>query len=132
MNENILCQNYKIIKDELRFERYLKYLDADLRIPMAKYRTGSHHLPISIRRYNPIDERNLCPLCALDCGDEYHYILICPLLENYRKIYIPQQYYNRPNIMKFKALFSYTNQNQLVRLAKFIKLILYIFRPDMK
>ena len=99
---------------------------------MTKFRTGSHHLPISNQRYNAIDERNLCPLCALDTGDDFHYILICPSLETQRKIYIPSYYYNQPNISKFKSLFSKVNKSQLIKLAKFIKLILYIFRPDVR
>ena len=131
IDTNTLCQNYKIFKDELKFEPYLA-LPNDLRIPVTRYRTGSHHLPISNQRYNPIDERNLCPLCSLDTGDEYHYILICPSLENDRKIYIPSKYYNNPNVLKFKALLSTANKTQLTKLAKFIKIILYIFRPDVR
>ena len=117
MNGNILCQNYRLLKEELKFEHYITVLDSDLRIAMTKFRTGSHQLPISIKRYNPIDDRNVCPLCALETGDEYHYVLVCPSFEYYRKLYIPAYYSTRPNTIKFKELFSLNDKMHLSKLA---------------
>ena len=75
-NENSLCINYRMFKNDFGPEPYLNILDNDLRIIFSKYRCGSHNLPISIRRYEKSDERNNCPLCYNDVGDEYHYIMI--------------------------------------------------------
>ena len=129
INENSLCINYKLFKTKFEFEEYL-LLEDQFRIPLSKFRCGSHHLPISNRRYDPIDERNLCPLCHLDTGDEYHYLLVCPGFEAQRKEFIPSYFYIRPNVVKFGKLFSLTSKIKLRKLSKFIKFILYIFRPD--
>ena len=51
-------------------------------------------------------------------------------LDHMRKKYISRHYYERPNAIKFKNLLSITERTHLIPLAKFIKAILYIFRPD--
>ena len=71
--DNTLCSNYKALKFNFGFEKYLITLDEDLRVPLTKYRCGSHHLPISEGRYNGIGDHHICPLCFEDIGDEFHY-----------------------------------------------------------
>ena len=126
---NSLCTNYRLLKTNFCFEEYL-YLEDQIRIPITKYRCGSHRLPISNRRFDPLDERNNCPLCQMDIGDEFHYIMMCPALETQRKTYISPYYYERPNVIKFKKLFDEKSRIKLRKLSKFIQNILYIFRPD--
>ena len=129
MRTNKLCTNYVLIKENFGQEPYLNILNKDLRIILSKYRSGSHLLPISDQRYNPIDDRNNCPLCRSDCGDEYHYIMNCPAFDHIRTNYIDQNYISRPNVLKFKSLFSSTNISTLTKLSKFIKIIMFTFRP---
>ena len=66
ISENPLCINYNMFKTDFEFEFYLQKLPKNLRIPLAKYRCGSHNLPISVNRFDPIDDHNMCPLghCA--------------------------------------------------------------------
>ena len=129
INENPLCINFRLIKTKFEFEEYL-LLEDQYRIPLSKFRCGSHNLPISLRRYDPIDERNLCSLCNLDTGDELHYVLKCPGLDIQRKHLIAPYFYNNPNVIKFNKLFSLTSKIKLRKLSRFVKLIMYIFRPD--
>ena len=104
-------------------------MNHNLRINFTRYRSGSHNLPISDQRYNPIGDRNICPLCHSDIGDEYHYIMKCPAFDHIRPNYIDQNYIIRPNTLKFKVLFSSTSIPTLTKLSKFIKIVLYLFRP---
>ena len=129
INENSLCINYKIFKTKFEFEDYL-LLEDQFRIPLTKFRCGSHQLPISNKRFDSIDERNVCPICHLDTGDEFHYILVCPGFEAQRSTYISPCFYNRPNAVKFEKLFALTSKIKLRKLSKFIIFILHCFRPD--
>ena len=129
INENPLCTIYILFKESFGFENYLNIEDK-YRIPLTKYRCGSHSLPISDRRYNAIDERNICPLCNLDTGDEFHYILVCPAFENKRKLYIPSYFFNRPNVIKFRELFALKGKIRQRKLSEFVRIILNVFRID--
>ena len=127
---NRLCLNYKIFKDMFEIENYLKIADEKIRIPLTKYRSGSHFLPISDQRYRMIDERNNCPLCESDeLGDEFHYIMLCPAFDIHRKKYIDSYYTNRPNVLKYKQLFTVVEISKLSKLSKFVREIMFIFRP---
>ena len=125
---NILCTNYRLIKSTFNLEYYLSKLSKDLRITMSRFRTGSHSLPISDKRYDAPDERNVCPLCLLDTGDEYHYVMICIAFDHIRPCYIAPYYFKRPNTLKFSQLFSSRNLSTLTKLSKFVKQIMYVFR----
>ena len=128
MVSNSLCINYKMFKCNLDFEKYLIILDEDLRITLTKFRCGSHNLPISDRRYNGIMDYHICPLCARDVGDEFHYVLVCPAFDFYRSKYIDNPHNYQPNIISFQNLFTSTNKHTLEKLSRFIKVILYVSR----
>ena len=125
---NNLCSNYRILKLNFGQEYYIKALPKELRIIISKFRSGSHNLPISDKRYHPIDERNVCSLCFSDIGDEYHYVLSCSAFDHIRSSYIHPVYTSRPNTLKFHKLFSCTKLSTLIKLAKFIKIIMFVFR----
>ena len=93
IDNNRLCINYRIFKREFSFEKYLSSLDPNLRIYFTKLRLGSHLLPISNARYTEITDRNVCPLCLLDIGDEYQYIMSCPAFDHIRFKYIKRHFY---------------------------------------
>ena len=128
IRSNNLCSNYRIFKLNFGQEFYLKEMPHNIRITLTKFRTGSHNLPISDQRYNAIDERNICPLCYLDVGDEYHYVLNCPAFDHIRSSYIPTRFMLRPNTLKFNQLLSSRNISILTKLSKFLKIIMYTFR----
>ena len=127
---NKLCMNYRLIKENFEVEHYLKIQEFSIRNPLIKYRTGSHALPISDQRYLDIDVRNTCPLCDThDVGDEYHYVMTCPALNELRLKYLPPYYRTRPNTLKYKELFGTKNKRKLINLSKFVREIMFIFRP---
>ena len=52
-------------------------------------------------------------------GDELHYIIKCPTLQQFRKRYFDNNYIRNPNTA-ITELFQSTNVNLLKKLAKFI------------
>ena len=71
------------------------------------------------------DISGLCNLCLP--GDEYHYVLICPVFDHNRKILLKPYFYNRPNITKFNILLISSNKKDMYKLAKFANIILKQF-----
>ena len=129
LENNILCRNYRTYKNNFGFEPYLVILNPDLRSALCRFRCGSHNLPISNRRYEEIDDRNNCPLCSSDVGDEFHYLFACPAFDWLRVKYVKKRYYLRPNTVKYKQLMCTKNKRELVNLSIFVKTILHVFRP---
>ena len=62
-----------------------------------------------------------------DIGDEFHYLLVCPLFQEDRCNLLKPFYYQRPNILKFKSLMTSTNKKVLSNLAKFVNIIMNKF-----
>ena len=54
-------------------------LDDDAKYIIAKFRTRSHHLPVTNNRFQSNNaEDTTCPLCQNgEIGDEFHYIFKC-------------------------------------------------------
>ena len=84
VQSNTLCLNYRIFKDDFKFEEYFYIMDPRNRTIFTKFRCGSHNLPIRYNRFHGTDERNYRPLCQNDIGDEYHYLLVCPAFDHIR------------------------------------------------
>jgi len=106
------------------FERSL-YLDkvenSKFRNILAKLRLSSHVLFIETGRHQniPRNER-ICKFCTLnEIEDEYHFVLICPLYDNFRNTLIPVFYRRRPSMFKFLQLLNETKKSILIRLANF-------------
>ena len=66
------------------------------------------------------------PRSKQDIGDEFHYLLICPFFQTDRYSLIKSYFYCRPNVLKFKALLTSTNEKTLSNLSKFVKIIIKI------
>lgn len=109
-----ILQNGKQVCTSLSLYRQLKtsfirsdYLN-NVEIPkyrnvIAKLRLNSHNLKIESGRHRSI-ERNLrlCTLCNTnDLEDEYHFVLVCPFYNDYRKVYIQRYFRIRPSMYKF-------------------------------
>ena len=128
LDNNRFCTNYKIVKDRFIVEPYLLKLDFIDRINLSRFRCGSHRLPISINKYSDQPVLRLCNLCNLgQQGDEFHYTLVCPRFDNDRKNYVKRYYYSRPNNAKFNMLFNTTNYREILKLAKFVRIIMSYF-----
>ena len=123
---------YKEFTTNYCFKNYFKILPADLWIPFCKFRTGNHRLPIEFYSWEkfkkPRNERR-CNICNKnDIGDEYHYVMICPVFEEIRDLYLAPYYKIRPSVHKFISLMQCDNKKQLFRLARFIKEILNVIQ----
>lgn len=121
--------NYALFKDNIQIEKYLSILNGPLVKSMLRFRTGNHKLPVEVGRWNDIELTDRkCQLCQTsNIGDEFHYILECPFFRSERQNLIDPCYYRRPNTLKFKQLLATENESTLVRLAKFMKLIMRCF-----
>ena len=113
----------------INFETFLISLPHSSSIPMVKFRTANHKLPIEVGRWeNIVYEDRKCNLCDKnDLGDEFHYLLICPYFQNERKDLLKRYYYLRPNTIKFQELLNCKNKQVLLNLSKFMKLIMSKF-----
>ena len=78
----------RIIKNTFGFEKYLTELPVNNRILMTKFWCRNHRLPIEAGcRAQTQRDLRLCLHCN-DIGDEYHYLLCCPLFREEREKYI--------------------------------------------
>ena len=67
-----------------------------------------------------------CNLCNFSEGDEFHYILACPKLEDVRSEFISPEYSDRPSLITFKMLMQTNDEATLLKLSKFLKHILKV------
>ena len=125
------CRTYKTFKKELNLEKYLLVLDSTDRINISKFRCRKTKIPVTILGYanRGIDYNDRkCTLCNLEeIGDEFHYILLCPVFQQQRQTYLEDQYLTDPNREKFSELMQSQIPSTLRRLAKFITEINYFF-----
>ena len=122
-------KNYYLFKQELNFENYLINLSKKHYSSLLKFRLSNHRLPVETGCWEniPLDERkcNLCP--KNDIGDEFHYLFACDYFHSDRKQFLKSYFYKRPNVMKFKELFSTKDTQTLINLAKFVDIIMKKF-----
>ena len=119
-------RNYALFKENLSFEFFLSTLPRNAYIPMIKFRTANFKLPIETGRWSnvPIHERK-CNLCVKnDLCDEFHYLVTCLFFENDRKELLKPYYFPRPNIIKYKELLTSRNKMVLIKLSKFVNIII--------
>ena len=124
------CHTYNIFKNIFRLEPYLLSLEPKYAIPICKFRTNNHRLPIVVGRYNNINKADRkCELCREDViGDEYHYLLKCRFFNSQRDLYIHPRYTECANTLKMKHLLNSTDTTELIKLSKFINSILNHFK----
>ena len=113
-----LYKNYKLSFD---VEHYLNALPNKLRAALSRLRLSSHQLRIETGRYSQNRAQRICTLCnKSDIGDEYHFVLVCPIYSNLRQKYICPYYYNRPSVYKFTLLMQTKQQEVLQKLGKYV------------
>jgi hypothetical protein len=122
-NSSSKCRIYKYICHGLDLQPYLtKPIPDQYKECISKFRLSCHMLEIERGRYFNIPECNRkCKLCSnIDIEDEYHFIFICPVYENLRKLYIDKYYYEKPSMYKLLQLFSNTNTSVICNFGKFL------------
>ena len=115
--------HYALFKDNISLERYITILHGENLLNMFKFRTCNHKFPIEKGRWENIElSDRKCELCQKnDIGDNFHYLLICPLFDSQRKLFIESYYYKRPNVLKYKELLNITNERKLRKLSLFMQ-----------
>ena len=136
IERNRRCLVYRIIKDncifktnnDFVFQPYLSYLNYLDRRALAKFRTGSHTLPVTKGRFREggggVDVK--CKYCKNDICDEFHVLFICKEFEEPRKKFLKKYYIVKPSTLKMHSLFN-SNRKVISNLAKFIRIILSKF-----
>ena len=128
---NRICVNYRIIKNEILFEKYLVKLNRRGSITLCRFRCRSHRLPINNGRFenNPEESKIECPCCDLKVfGDEFHYVFVCPFFKKERQLYLDRQFVvSNPSTFHMDKLFNRSSVKQLRKLVKFIRVIIQFF-----
>jgi hypothetical protein len=119
---------YCVYKPVFVYEHYLDHIPKSLRTYITKLRLSVLPLRIQTGRYasqnTPRNERH-CLLCnETDLEDEFHFVCKCTKYSTIRKKYIKPFYYNKPSVYKFHQLLNGNNTNELLMLAKYVKLAL--------
>ena len=118
-----------LFKDNLNFKKYLINVSKFYHSKIIKYRTGNHRLPVETRRWDniPLNERK-CKICTIDdIGNEYHYLFTCDFFKSNRKLYLKPYFYVKPNIRKYRELFTSTNEATRIKLSNFVAIIMEKF-----
>ena len=126
------CFYYKHFQPRPMMQKYLLTLPQNAWIPILKFRTSNHRLPIEIYSWKVafVDRyRRLCTMCNTnEVGDEYHYLIVCPIFHEARIQFIPKYFRVRPSVFKFLELINSNDKKTLVKLSKFIKIIFSVFK----
>ena len=122
---------YRLFKNDANFEEYLDNLSVKERTLLCRFRTTNHRLIIETGRWSGIDRaERLCNICNQGLiGDEYHYLIFIRMLfffNEERKMYLKNEYCQRPDVHKFSNLMNSHNDNELKKLCQLIKIILSI------
>ena len=117
-----MCKMYRIFKKQLDFENYLLHSNYRYRISLSKLRCANSKLPIYKHIYS--HDSDVCTLCNLNvCGDEYHYVLICPFFRHSRTMYLKPYFYTRPSLYKLRKLFCSSSKKTISNLSKLANII---------
>jgi len=121
------CFYYRIYKTDHKFEKYFDIIDGKLLRSFVNFRMCNNVLPIEKGRWKrqDINNRN-CTLCNTnEVGDECHYISKCPLFTEDRNSILPTRLCRNPNKYTVQNLMNTVNKKKLLKLCKFISIILY-------
>ena len=119
------CITFKLIKNKIKFEKYLMKLDITERINLCKFRCRNSKIPVVVQGYAYLNipyENRICTFCNQnEIGDEYHYVMRCHYFKNSREKYIENVFWINPSYNNFSKLFQSKDAGVLRNLAKFIK-----------
>ena len=132
MEKSQKCFYYKHFHAKPMLQKYLTILPASAWIPIIKFKTANHRLPIEIYSWQiTYKDRNkrVCTMCnSGELGDEYHYLIVCPIFQEARVKFIAKYFYVKPSVFKFLQLINSEECNVLIKLSKFIKILFSVFK----
>ena len=118
------CTTYRHFKSYFKPEKYLSLPNHYDRVNICKFRCRNIKIPVVTLGYahqNVDYENRKCQVCDMnELGDEYHYILKCPVFQMQRSRYLNEFYTINPNREKLSLLFQSNNDSVLSKLAKLI------------
>ena len=111
-------------------QKYLKKMPPDIWLQLVKIRTKNHKLPVEIYSwkiaFKPREERT-CTICDMgEVGDEYHFVMNCPVFQEDRDKFLPM-INNDKSPSAFIKLLKSDDIKILRGLAKFLKILFEIF-----
>jgi hypothetical protein len=82
---------------------------------VSKFRMSSDKLEVEHGRYyNVVKNQRICKMCSKsEIEDEFHFLLVRPCYNNFRKMYIKKYYYKKPSTYKLFQLLSTENVTDL-------------------
>ena len=119
MHNSSKASCYSLLKNDANFEEYLDNLSVKERTLLCKFRTRStnHRLIIETGRWNGyMKPRRWISL----------FVRMLFFFNVERKIYLKNEYCQRPDVHKFSNLMNSHNDYELKKLCQFIKIILSI------
>lgn len=117
--------SYLLLKKQWKREKYLHILNQHMAMKVFKFRTANHRLPVETGRFTQIDYINrTCQICQRDIGDEFHYLLMCPIFQKERMIYLDEKHYRHPNMITYLNIMSTDNVTVLNKLSTFVSIIM--------
>ena len=98
-------------------------------LELFKIRTANHRLPVESGRFNGTEYKDrICQHCFRDIGDEFHYLLMCPIFDKERKTFLLEHHIKHPNMLTYISLMTSTNEKLLNNLSLFAKRIMNTIR----
>ena len=94
------CSLYKYVNDGFKLQLYLKKAIPNVYVQcISKFRMSSHKLEVEQGRYyNVAKNQRICKMCSKsEIEDEFHFLLVCPCYDNFRKMYINKYNYKKPS-----------------------------------
>ena len=87
--ESSKARHYSCFKYDICLEEYLKTLPRKFYLPICKFRTNNHKLPVETGRWEniPLNDRK-CTFCTRDIGDEFHYLFRCSHFSTERSTFL--------------------------------------------
>lgn len=126
------CFYYRHFQLKPSLQNYLIKSPPEVWIPLVKLRTANHKFPIEIYSWNVLfKEKNkrLCCICNLnEIGDEYHYVMICPIFSEAREYFLPKYYFKKPSVYKYIELVNSKNSKTIAGLAKLLNTLFSVFK----
>ena len=126
-NSSKCCFYYRMYKTDHTFEKYFDIIEGKLLRSFVNFRMCNNVLPIVKGGWLRQDINNRkCTLCNTnEVGDECHYISKCPLFTEDRNSILPTRLCRNPNMYTVQNLMNTVNKRKLLKVCKFISIILY-------
>ena len=98
-------KSYLEIKERWTQEKYISILDDKKSIELFRFRKTNHRLPVETGIFYNIEYKDrFCHQCFRDIGNEFHYLLVCPVLNKERKRFTKRQNIQHPNMLTYKNI----------------------------